>query len=41
MNDNQCTVQRIEEYRPSFDEVFIELMKRDEAVNPTPEGRSE
>jgi ABC-2 type transport system ATP-binding protein len=41
MNDNQCTVQRIEEYRPSFDEVFIELMKRDEAANPTPEGRSE
>jgi ABC-2 type transport system ATP-binding protein len=38
MNDNECPVQRIEEYRPSFDEVFIELMKRDEASNPTPEG---
>jgi hypothetical protein len=24
-------VNRIEEYRPSFDEVFIELMKRDAA----------
>jgi ABC-2 type transport system ATP-binding protein len=38
MNDNNCPVQRIEEYRPSFDEVFIELMNRDEAANPTPEG---
>ena len=26
-----CNVTRIEEYRPSFDDVFIELMKRDEA----------
>lgn len=34
MNDNNCPVQRIEEYRPTFDEVFVELMKRDEAANP-------
>ena len=38
MNDNRCEVSRIEEYRPSFDEVFIELMKRDEAANPTTRG---
>ena len=38
MSDNQCPVQRIEEYRPSFDEVFIELMKKDEALHPTPES---
>ena len=34
MNDTNCPVQRIEEYRPTFDEVFVELMKRDEAANP-------
>lgn len=28
---SNCTLSRIEEYRPSFDEVFIELMKRDAA----------
>lgn len=28
---SNCTLTRIEEYRPSFDEVFIELMKRDAA----------
>ena len=28
---NGCTVSRIEEFRPSFDEVFIELMNRDAA----------
>jgi ABC-2 type transport system ATP-binding protein len=38
MSDNQCTVQRIEEYRPSFDEVFIELMRQDEALHPSPES---
>jgi ABC-2 type transport system ATP-binding protein len=31
LNSGNCTVNRIEEYRPSFDEVFIELMKRDAA----------
>jgi ABC-2 type transport system ATP-binding protein len=41
MNDNNCPVQRIEEYRPTFDEVFIELMKRDEAANPTPGGEKD
>jgi ABC-2 type transport system ATP-binding protein len=29
MASSNCTLSRIEEYRPTFDEVFIELMKRD------------
>ncbi len=29
LNSSGCSVKRIEEYRPSFDDVFIELMKRD------------
>jgi hypothetical protein len=29
MNGINCDVQTIEEYRPSFDEVFVELMNRD------------
>ncbi|HEX9988606.1 MAG TPA: ABC transporter ATP-binding protein [Chloroflexia bacterium] len=33
LNSHNCTVSRIEEYRPSFDEVFIELMRRDAEVN--------
>ena len=33
LSANNCTVNRIEEFRPSFDEVFIELMKRDAAQN--------
>ena len=32
LSATQCTVTRIEEYRPNFDEVFIELMKRDAAA---------
>jgi ABC-2 type transport system ATP-binding protein len=31
LQENNCEVNKIEEYRPSFDEVFIELMKRDAA----------
>lgn len=31
LSANNCSVSRIEEYRPSFDEVFIELMNRDAA----------
>jgi ABC-2 type transport system ATP-binding protein len=38
LNNNNCTVSRIEEYRPSFDEVFVELMKRDAAERGEPEG---
>jgi ABC-2 type transport system ATP-binding protein len=29
MSSNSCTVNRIEEFKPTFDEVFIDLMKRD------------
>lgn len=29
MNANQCSIASIGEYKPSFDEVFIELMNRD------------
>jgi hypothetical protein len=29
MNDNKCSISSIVEYKPSFDEVFIELMNRD------------
>ncbi|MEO8286782.1 MAG: ABC transporter ATP-binding protein [Chloroflexota bacterium] len=29
MNTNNCSISRIEELKPSFDEVFIELMNRD------------
>jgi len=29
LNNGNCTVSRIEEYRPTFDEVFVELMRRD------------
>lgn len=32
MSSNNCTVNRIEEYKPSFDEVFIDLMNRDAAA---------
>lgn len=33
LTDDQCQVSRIEEYKPSFDEVFIELMNRDAEAN--------
>ncbi len=32
LNAGNCTVGRIEEYRPNFDEVFIELMNKDAAA---------
>lgn len=32
LNNSNCTISRIEEYKPSFDEVFIELMNRDAAA---------
>lgn len=32
LNASGCNVTKIEEYRPTFDEVFIELMKRDSAA---------
>ena len=31
MKSNDCTVSSIEEYKPSFDEIFVELMKRADA----------
>lgn len=31
LNNNNCDVTKIDEYRPSFDEIFIELMKKDAA----------
>ena len=36
-----CTIDRIEEYKPSFDEVFIELMRRDAAQRGEDEDRAE
>jgi ABC-2 type transport system ATP-binding protein len=36
-----CVINRIEEHKPSFDEVFIELMKRDAAVRGEDEGDAE
>jgi ABC-2 type transport system ATP-binding protein len=38
LNNSGCTVQRIEEYRPNFDEVFIELMNKDAAERGEAEG---
>ena len=32
LNNSGATVQRIEEYKPNFDEIFIELMKKDAAA---------
>jgi hypothetical protein len=32
MNENNCAISSIAEYKPSFDEVFIELMNRDAEV---------
>jgi ABC-2 type transport system ATP-binding protein len=32
LSARDCTVSRIEEYRPSFDDVFIELMRKDAAA---------
>jgi ABC-2 type transport system ATP-binding protein len=31
MNEGNCDVSKIDEYRPSFDEIFIELMNKDAA----------
>jgi len=33
MNDNNCAITSIAEYKPSFDEVFIDLMNRDAEIN--------
>ena len=41
LNNNNCNVSRIEEYKPSFDEVFIELMKRDAAERGEDENNAE
>lgn len=41
LNASRCTVTRIEEYRPNFDEVFIELMNRDAAARGEKAGDSE
>ncbi|HUP27499.1 MAG TPA: ABC transporter ATP-binding protein [Chloroflexia bacterium] len=41
LSSSQCTVSRIEEYRPSFDEVFVELMKRDAATRGETEDGEE
>jgi ABC-2 type transport system ATP-binding protein len=32
LSARDCTVSRIEEYRPNFDDVFIELMRKDAAA---------
>ncbi len=39
MNENNCSISSIAEYKPSFDEVFIELMNRDAEV--TGEGAAD
>jgi len=41
LNAGKCTVSRIEEYRPNFDEVFIELMNRDAAARGEKPGDGE
>jgi ABC-2 type transport system ATP-binding protein len=41
LNAGNCTVSRIEEYRPNFDEVFIELMNRDAAARGEKPGDGE
>ncbi len=41
LHDSGATVQRIEEYRPNFDEVFIELMNQDAAQRGEAEGDAE
>jgi ABC-2 type transport system ATP-binding protein len=33
MNDNHCSITSIAEYKPSFDEIFIDLMNRDAEIN--------
>jgi ABC-2 type transport system ATP-binding protein len=39
MNENNCSISSIAEYKPSFDEIFIELMNRDAEV--TGEGTAD
>jgi len=41
LNNQHCNVNQIEEYKPSFDEVFIELMKRDSAARGEDENHAE
>ncbi len=41
MNADNCNVTRIEEYKPSFDEVFIDLMNRDAAARGEEPGDAE
>jgi ABC-2 type transport system ATP-binding protein len=41
LESNKCSVSRIEEYRPSFDEVFVELMKRDAEERGEDSGSAE
>jgi ABC-2 type transport system ATP-binding protein len=38
LNSLSCEVKRIEEYRPNFDEVFIQLMEQEEANGQAHEG---
>jgi ABC-2 type transport system ATP-binding protein len=38
MNDNNCSITSIAEYKPSFDEIFIDLMNRDAEI--TGEGNT-
>lgn len=33
MSSAGCNVASVEEYKPSFDEIFIDIMKREDAID--------